>query len=84
MFGSPHEPPKLYANRYRWRDSAEYKLVVREPWTRLTDEPSLLRDLTRYAVAGPAGTSAFLPKRRALLLLMQELHAAGYAGSVLL
>jgi hypothetical protein len=35
------------------------------------------RDLTRYAVAGPSGTSAFLPKRRALLLLMHQLHAAG-------
>jgi hypothetical protein len=37
------------------------------------------RDLTRYAVAGPSSTSAFLPKRRALLLLMHRLHAAGVA-----
>jgi 5-methylthioadenosine/S-adenosylhomocysteine deaminase len=48
---SAWEPPKLYTNRYRWRDSAEYKLVVREPWTKLTADPSLLRDLTRYAEA---------------------------------
>jgi 5-methylthioadenosine/S-adenosylhomocysteine deaminase len=48
---SAWEPPKLYANRYRWRDSEEYKLVVREPWKKLVDEPSLLRDLTRYAEA---------------------------------
>lgn len=41
------------------------------------------RDLTRYAVAGPSGTSAFLPKRRALLLLMHRLHAAGIAPEVM-
>jgi hypothetical protein len=35
------------------------------------------KDRTRYAITSPAGTSAFLPKRRALLLLMQQLHAAG-------
>ena len=48
---SAWEPPKLFANRYRWRDSEEYKLVVREPWKKLTGDPSLLRDLTRYAEA---------------------------------
>ena len=48
---SAWEPPKLFANRYRWRDSEEYKLVVREPWQKLTADPSLLRDLTRYAEA---------------------------------
>src|SRR6188472_4037234 len=25
------EPPKLYANRYRWRASAPYKALVRDP-----------------------------------------------------
>jgi 5-methylthioadenosine/S-adenosylhomocysteine deaminase len=45
------EPPRLFPNRYAWRGSEEYKLVVKEPWKRLTDDPSLLRDLTRYAEA---------------------------------
>lgn len=45
------EPPRRYANRYAWRRSAEYGQLVREPWKRLTDEPSLLRILTRYAEA---------------------------------
>jgi 5-methylthioadenosine/S-adenosylhomocysteine deaminase len=45
------EPPKLFANRYRWRASDEYRAVVRDPWGRLTQDPSLLRDLTRYAEA---------------------------------
>ena len=45
------EPPKTYINRYAWRGSDEYKAVVRAPWDILTDAPSLLRDLTRYAEA---------------------------------
>jgi 5-methylthioadenosine/S-adenosylhomocysteine deaminase len=53
------EPPRLYANRYAWRRSAEYDAVVRQPWARLTgtaDEEgaaqrSLLPELTRYAEA---------------------------------
>jgi hypothetical protein len=45
------EPPRTYANRYAWRGSNEYKAVVRTPWQRLTAEPSLLPDLTRYAEA---------------------------------
>jgi hypothetical protein len=39
------------------------------------------RDLTRYAITSPSGTSPFLPKRRAVLLLMQQLRAAGVAPS---
>jgi 5-methylthioadenosine/S-adenosylhomocysteine deaminase len=45
------EPPKTYLNRYAWRGSAEYKAVVRKPWSALTEPPSLLRELTRYAEA---------------------------------
>jgi cytosine/adenosine deaminase-related metal-dependent hydrolase len=45
------EPPKLYANRTRWRDSDEYRLVVKEPLARLKADPSLERTLTRYAEA---------------------------------
>jgi 5-methylthioadenosine/S-adenosylhomocysteine deaminase len=53
------EPPRLYANRYAWRRSAEYDAVVRQPWARLTAttdgsgaaQRSLLPELTRYAEA---------------------------------
>src|ERR671937_2138717 len=49
------EPPKLYRNRYLWRDSDEYRQIVKVPWIELTEErpdhPSLLRTLTRYAEA---------------------------------
>ena len=45
------EPPRLYANRTRWRDSDEYRLVVKEPLARLKADPSLERTLTRYAEA---------------------------------
>lgn len=49
------EPPRLYENRYRWRESEEYAKLVKGPWHRLTDEssgrPSLLPTLTRYAEA---------------------------------
>ncbi len=44
------EPPREYVNRYAWRGSKEYKLIVKEPWAKLTGAPeSLLRELTRYA-----------------------------------
>lgn len=70
------EPPRRYTNRYAWRRSAEYGAVVREPWTRLTDEPSLLRTLTRYAearalVGGTTalqGASAKYPSREEALV----------------
>jgi imidazolonepropionase-like amidohydrolase len=82
---SAWEPPKLYANRYRWRDSEEYKLVVREPWTKLTKEPSLLRDLTRYAEAralvGGAtaiqGASAKYPGKEEALVRNVDLRIFG-------
>ncbi|HKF86075.1 MAG TPA: amidohydrolase family protein, partial [Candidatus Limnocylindrales bacterium] len=45
------EPPKLYANRSRWRASKEYAAVVKEPLARLKQDPSLERTLSRYAEA---------------------------------
>lgn len=52
---SAWEPPRLYANRFQWRRSAEYAAVVREPWRRMTEDDgaggSLLPALTRYAEA---------------------------------
>jgi 5-methylthioadenosine/S-adenosylhomocysteine deaminase len=82
---SAWEPPKLYNNRYRWRDSEEYKLVVREPWKKLTEEPSLLRDLTRYAEAralvGGAtaiqGASAKYPGKEEALVRNVDLRIFG-------
>ena len=79
------EPPKLYANRYRWRDSAEYKLVVREPWKRLTEDPSLLRDLTRHAearalvggVTAIQGASAKYPGKEEALVRNVDLRIFG-------
>ncbi|HSK92549.1 MAG TPA: amidohydrolase family protein [Candidatus Angelobacter sp.] len=70
------EPPRRYANRYAWRRSAEYGVVVKEPWSRLTEEPSLLRTLTRYAearalVGGTTaiqGASAKYPSREEALV----------------
>jgi len=70
------EAPRRYANRYAWRRSREYAAVVKEPWKRLTDEPSLLRTLTRYAearalVGGTTaiqGASAKYPSREEALV----------------
>ena len=46
------EPPELFKNRYRWRASPIYKLVVRAPWNKLVKgKGGLIRDLTRYAEA---------------------------------
>jgi cytosine/adenosine deaminase-related metal-dependent hydrolase len=45
------EPPKLYANRSRWRASREYARVVKEPLAELKRDPSLERTLSRYAEA---------------------------------
>lgn len=45
------EPPKLYANRERWRASPEYAKVVKEPLALLKQAPSLARTLSRYAEA---------------------------------
>ncbi|HET9345382.1 MAG TPA: amidohydrolase family protein [Candidatus Limnocylindrales bacterium] len=51
---APWEPPRLFENRHKWRDSKEYEKVVKIPWKALagTDPgPSLLPTLTRYAEA---------------------------------
>jgi len=45
------EPPKLYANRGRWRDSREYAEVVKAPLAELKRAPTLERTLSRYAEA---------------------------------
>ena len=45
------EPPKLFANRSRWRASREYAAVVKAPLATLKQVPSLERTLSRYAEA---------------------------------
>jgi 5-methylthioadenosine/S-adenosylhomocysteine deaminase len=79
------EPPRLFPNRYAWRGSDEYRLVVKEPWKRLTENPSLLRDLTRYAesralVAGVTaiqGASAKYPGKEEALVRNVDLRIFG-------
>jgi 5-methylthioadenosine/S-adenosylhomocysteine deaminase len=69
------EPPQLFANRYRWRASPIYKQVVREPWRRLMEPPSLKWAATRYAeiralVGGATaiqGATPQYPKEEALV-----------------
>lgn len=45
------EPPKLYANRGRWRDSKQYDLLVKQPLAAMKQAPSLEKTLSRYAEA---------------------------------
>jgi cytosine/adenosine deaminase-related metal-dependent hydrolase len=90
---SAWEPPRRYINRWAWRDSAEYKIVVRQPWDRLTGAPSLLRDLTRYAevralvggVTAIQGASALYPDRTEALVRNVDLPIFGRhrAGSII-
>jgi 5-methylthioadenosine/S-adenosylhomocysteine deaminase len=46
------EPPKVYLNRGRWRDSDEYAHLIKEPWGALTSggkSVSVKTAMTRYA-----------------------------------
>jgi 5-methylthioadenosine/S-adenosylhomocysteine deaminase len=79
------EPPRLFPNRYAWRGSDEYRLVVKEPWKRLTEDPSLLRDLTRFAegralvggVTAIQGASAKYPGKEEALVRNVDLRIFG-------
>jgi 5-methylthioadenosine/S-adenosylhomocysteine deaminase len=79
------EPPRLFPNRYAWRGSDEYRLVVKEPWKKLTENPSLLRDLTRYAegralvggVTAIQGASAKYPGKEEALVRNVDLRIFG-------
>jgi 5-methylthioadenosine/S-adenosylhomocysteine deaminase len=79
------EPPRLFPNRYAWRGSDEYKLIVKEPWKKLTENPSLLRDLTRYAegralvggVTAIQGASAKYPGKEEALVRNVDLRIFG-------
>ena len=46
------EPPKMYINRDRWRDSEEYDQLIKQPWSVLTSggkSVSVKTAMTRYA-----------------------------------
>jgi hypothetical protein len=45
------EPPKLYANRSRWRASKQYEQIVKVPLAAMKAAPSLEKTLSRYAEA---------------------------------
>lgn len=46
---APWEPPQLYKNRGKWRDSDEYDALIKQPYNKLTDQDHLTAALTRYA-----------------------------------
>jgi hypothetical protein len=46
---APWEPPRLYDNRYQWRASNEYSVVIKDPWKRLTQVEANKKLLARYA-----------------------------------
>jgi len=79
------EPPRLYKNRYLWRGSDEYKAVVKEPWAKLTVDPSLLQTLTRFAevralvggVTAIQGASAKYPGKEEALVRNVDLRIFG-------
>lgn len=57
------EPPKVYINRGRWRDSVEYDQLIKKPWAALTaggKSVSVKTAMTRYAEvrAAVGGVSA--------------------------
>ena len=70
------EPPRQFRNRGAWRRSREYAAVVKEPWRSLTEGPTLLPTLTRYAearslvggVTALQGASAKYPSREEALV----------------
>ncbi|MGC4000995.1 MAG: hypothetical protein QM767_27460 [Anaeromyxobacter sp.] len=71
---SAWEPPKLFASRYRWRDSAIYRKVVREPWTTLAGAhlvPAALRYAEVRALVGGVvaiqGSSSVTDHRESLV-----------------
>ncbi len=45
------EPPRLFKNRGRWRDSDEYDKVVKQPLALIKQVPTLEKVLSRYAEA---------------------------------
>jgi 5-methylthioadenosine/S-adenosylhomocysteine deaminase len=78
------EPPKLFANRYRWRDSDEYHTLIRDTQNKLLEE--LPRQTqARYAeiralvggVTAIQGASAKYPKKEEALVRNVDLPVFG-------
>jgi len=51
---APWEPPETYANRYRWRDSPEYEVLVKAP-SRLMKEQLLISGVLAAALGEDVG-----------------------------
>ncbi len=79
------EPPRLYPNRYAWRQSHEYAQVVKDPWAKLQSDPPLLTTQTRYAevraliggVTAIQGASAKYPDKSEALVRNVDLNVFG-------
>lgn len=85
------EPPRLYINRWTWRESEEYRTVVRRPCNRLIRAPfKLLREMTRYAevralvggVTAIQGATARYPDRSEALVRNVDLPIFGQHRAV--
>jgi 5-methylthioadenosine/S-adenosylhomocysteine deaminase len=85
---SAWEPPSQYINRQKWRDSDEYKQVVKTPWNSLTKNgtsPSLKATMTHYAetravvsgVTAIQGASDAYPKKNEALCRNVDLWIFG-------
>ncbi len=82
------EPPKVYINRGRWRDSEEYDQLVKKPWAQLTSggkSVSVKTAMTRYAevraavggVTAIQGASQDYPKKAEALVRNVDLLVFG-------
>ncbi len=82
------EPPKVYINRGRWRDSDEYDQLIKKPWAELTSggkSVSVKTAMTRYAevravvggVTAIQGASQDYPKKAEALVRNVDLLVFG-------
>lgn len=82
------EPPKVYLNRGRWRDSDEYDQLIKRPWSALTSggkSMSVKTAMTRYAevraavggVTAIQGASRDYPKKAEALVRNVDLLVFG-------
>ena len=85
---APWEPPKVYINRGRWRDSEEYDGLIKKPWAALTSggkSLSVKTAMTRYAevravvggVTAIQGASQDYPKKAEALVRNVDLLVFG-------
>ena len=85
------EPPKMYINRGRWRDSDEYDQLIKQPWAALTSggkSVSVKTAMTRYAevraavggVTAIQGASQDYPNKAEALVRNVDLLVFGSPG----